>query len=701
MKTEKWMLPLSGGLLGFFTGWCACQCMVTGFQLTLDSPQRLWLVIGAAALICALAFSFRKGGWIPVLLGGGWLLWLWREGDAWNQLLQLIFRISHIYRMAYATPELAVPGSTWNAGIADLPMQVLGSLIALVVCRGVCRGRRTWPAVAAGAFPLVLCLVVINTVPGEKWLWGLLLCLALLVLSAAVRRSSPYQAARLMLITALPVAAFLSCLFLGIPKEDYVNKSPEMREKILAWVESIPARAENTAQQIAAVASGSSGEQVNLKTLGPQTTLRYPVLEVTADVGGVLYLRERDYDSYTGTGWTATPHRSESFDCAAGVEGGSVLIQPRSRRSNQFLPYYPGEGLTLIGGSHKAEETGREYTLERTVLPENWRELVEQRYAGAWESDIVFTATQDKSDYLDAYRYRNLPEETKIRAKELLASILAGEGSATAKAEVIAAYVRSTAEYDRNTGRMPGDREDFALWFLEESETGYCVHFATAAVVLLRAAEIPARYVTGYMVSCEGGEATTVTADMAHAWAEYYEPQLGCWIPLEATPADFQSPSTETEEIPEPETTTRPTEPAPTRPSVPKTEPETDTPGGSSLSLGNALRKLGWILWILIPMALLEGQRRLRLWLRLRGRTRGSANERALKLWQEVRLLAKLRREQAPKRLFDLAQKAKFSQHTLSGEELAEMEQYIMENTAQLQTGPWYEQLVWRYLFAV
>ena len=208
MKNEKWMPPLLGGLLGFFAGWCACQCMVTGFQLTLDSPERLWLVIGAAALICALAFSFRKGGWIPVLLGGGWLLWLWREGDAWNQLLQLIFRISHIYRMAYATPELAVPGSTWNAGIADLPMQVLGSLIALVVCRGVCRGRRTWPAVAAGAFPLVLCLVVTNTVPGEKWLWGLLLCLALLVLSAAVRRSSPYQAARLMLITALPVAAF-------------------------------------------------------------------------------------------------------------------------------------------------------------------------------------------------------------------------------------------------------------------------------------------------------------------------------------------------------------------------------------------------------------------------------------------------------------------------------------------------------------
>lgn len=701
MKTEKWIPSLAGGLLGFLTGWCACQCMITGLGLAISRPDHLWMVILAAALICALAFAFRKGGWIIPCLGAVWLFRLWKQGEAWNQLLQLIYRLSQIYHWAYGVPVLKLTQEGWNGGIADLPMQVLGSIVAWIVCRTVCRGRHTWPGVAVGVIPLVLCLVVTNTVPEEKWLLGLLLGIILLVLTAAVRRSSPYQAVRLMLITALPVAAFVSCLFLGIPKETYVNKSVEIREKILAWAENIPAGAEGAAQQITTAVTGSSGERVNLKTLGPQSALRYPILEVTADVGGTVYLRERDYDSYTGTGWTATPHRSEVFDCVAGEGGGAVHIRLRSRREKQFLPYYPGEEMLLVGGSAEREDKAQEYTINRLVLPEDWRLRVIQRYRGNWESDVVFTATQEKSNYLDSYRYRNLPEDTKLWAKELLESILSGESAATVVAEQIASYVRSTAEYDRNTGRMPGDCEDFARWFLEEGETGYCVHFATAAVVLLRAAEIPARYVTGYMVSCGDGETVTVTADMAHAWAEYFEPQLGCWIPLEATPADLEDTPTQPEMSTETEETRQPTRPTPTKPSATETQPEAPLPEKTPLSLGNVLRKLSWLLWVLIPAAVLEGQRRLRLWLRIRWRSRGTANERALKLWREARFLAKLRREQAPKRLYDLAQKAKFSQHTLTREELAELEHYIEEITAQRKTDPWYEQLVWRYLFAV
>ena len=50
---------------------------------------------------------------------------------------------------------------------------------------------------------------------------------------------------------------------------------------------------------------------------------------------------------------------------------------------------------------------------------------------------------------------------------------------------------------------MDLDSEDFAIWFLTEADTGYCIHFATAAVVLLRAAGIPARYVDGYVVNTQ------------------------------------------------------------------------------------------------------------------------------------------------------------------------------------------------------
>ena len=38
-------------------------------------------------------------------------------------------------------------------------------------------------------------------------------------------------------------------------------------------------------------------------------------------------------------------------------------------------------------------------------------------------------------------------------------------------------------------------------YFLTENKKGYCMHFASAGVLLLRAAGVPARYVEGYVVN--------------------------------------------------------------------------------------------------------------------------------------------------------------------------------------------------------
>ena len=81
---------------------------------------------------------------------------------------------------------------------------------------------------------------------------------------------------------------------------------------------------------------------------------------------------------------------------------------------------------------------------------------------------------------------------------------------------------------------MPSSETDFVRWFLEESDTGYCAHFASATAVLLQAAGIPARYVTGYMVDTQAGVSTTVYMDEAHAWVEFYDPSVG-WRVLEST----------------------------------------------------------------------------------------------------------------------------------------------------------------------
>ena len=43
------------------------------------------------------------------------------------------------------------------------------------------------------------------------------------------------------------------------------------------------------------------------------------------------------------------------------------------------------------------------------------------------------------------------------------------------------------------------------LYFLSDSRRGYCMHYASAATLMLRALGVPARYVQGYTVQTELG----------------------------------------------------------------------------------------------------------------------------------------------------------------------------------------------------
>jgi transglutaminase-like putative cysteine protease len=72
--------------------------------------------------------------------------------------------------------------------------------------------------------------------------------------------------------------------------------------------------------------------------------------------------------------------------------------------------------------------------------------------------------------------------------------------------------------------------------FLFETRLGFCEHYASAFVVLMRAVGIPARIVTGY----QGGEVNPVDGNLtvrqsdAHAWAEVWLPGRG-WKRVDPT----------------------------------------------------------------------------------------------------------------------------------------------------------------------
>ena len=74
--------------------------------------------------------------------------------------------------------------------------------------------------------------------------------------------------------------------------------------------------------------------------------------------------------------------------------------------------------------------------------------------------------------------------------------------------------------------------------FLFSSRRGFCEHFASSFVVLMRAAGVPARVVTGYMGGelNEIGDYLLVRQSDAHAWAEVWFPERG-WVRVDPTAA--------------------------------------------------------------------------------------------------------------------------------------------------------------------
>lgn len=74
--------------------------------------------------------------------------------------------------------------------------------------------------------------------------------------------------------------------------------------------------------------------------------------------------------------------------------------------------------------------------------------------------------------------------------------------------------------------------------FLFDQQAGFCEHFSSSFVVLMRAAGIPARVVTGYLGGNRNpmGGYLLVRRSDAHAWAEVWLPRRG-WVRVDPTAA--------------------------------------------------------------------------------------------------------------------------------------------------------------------
>jgi protein-glutamine gamma-glutamyltransferase len=150
--------------------------------------------------------------------------------------------------------------------------------------------------------------------------------------------------------------------------------------------------------------------------------------------------------------------------------------------------------------------------------------------------EVSYTHTRTTQPLEGAARRRDtaLPRSSNPRTHELAQKMRERAGSDAALVEAVLDYLRTGGfVYSLEPERLGADAIDD---FLFRTRVGFCGHYASAFVVLMRAAGVPARVVTGYL----GGEWIPyggyflVRQSDAHAWAEVWLEGRG-WTRVDPT----------------------------------------------------------------------------------------------------------------------------------------------------------------------
>ncbi|MFN7780021.1 MAG: transglutaminaseTgpA domain-containing protein [Betaproteobacteria bacterium] len=245
---------------------------------------------------------------------------------------------------------------------------------------------------------------------------------------------------------------------------------------------------------------------------------------------GALYWRGPVLARFDGRTWSPVPEIASAgtrldFDPASAVEY-TVTLEPHERPWLFALemPALDGD-LAALG----ARRTGDGQLLAARPVTQR------QRYAArSYTRFALGDAQREPPARLSTQLPAGFNPRTLAFAQQLRQSAADGAPAALVAA-VLDHFRRNEFFY---TLQPPPLGRDSVDEFLFDTRRGFCEHYASAFVVLMRALGVPARVVTGY----HGGEvnavdgAFTVRQADAHAWAEVWLAGRG-WVRVDPTAA--------------------------------------------------------------------------------------------------------------------------------------------------------------------
>ncbi len=201
-----------------------------------------------------------------------------------------------------------------------------------------------------------------------------------------------------------------------------------------------------------------------------------------------------------------------------------IILEPLDNPT--LFALYPAY---VINGDFKAVVTDRSGTFSLTSAPEGRISYI--------ACSVLYPPKKAHAahpDARDAGYYLQLTDGME-ELRALSGKIIRRADSPLKKALEVQDYLQSNYSYSLEPGGKNG--EDPVNNFLFHTKKGYCEHFASAMVLLLRASGVPARLISGF----HGGEWNsyggyyTVRAQDAHTWVEAYIKNSG-WVRFDPTP---------------------------------------------------------------------------------------------------------------------------------------------------------------------
>lgn len=502
---------------------------------------------------------------------------------------------------------------------------------------------------------------------------------------------------KIIIITFLCVTMGLSSIFLE-SNPIFKESSTTVLMNMAHWIDRNQAGANITGASI--YISGSlptTDITVNQRT----------ALTITSDHPFSSYLRGYSLANYSDNQWHEVTQDSNNIDSVnlysnylqEKYQSSSFQVKIESSTSYQFVPYY-----TLSSSQLYKDSYYRLHEENMTVLshPMNTYDL---------NSDIEYDTPNISYEKYVNDQYLSVPDDLKNDLTSFMEDqFLKKYGydmnyeknfSINDWADFVKECIHSQTTYNLKTGSLPSDK-DFVEYFLFENQKGSCSHYATTGALMLRVLGIPTRFVKGFVVDesdfIEG--VAKISNSRSHAWIEIYRFGVG-WIPYEMTPSGGNSISDLTQILDNPnQTITTPVNREPTQPAqtTPTNQPNQTTIKDSHwydaiIKYKEMIMSIGFILFLLIVYRFISTHR---LYVSIQKKT----TQQQLFIYYKRLIHITRFGGQIDETIIQLANKARFSQHTITSEEVDIIKNYTKTFSQNVyQSLPGYQKLIYKYIF--